>query len=212
MVLSRTATIVVDFDRTVFASDALYRHLYTLCERRGIRSEDLPLHLGLVHPEKRLFSFFALLQQSGKVKPDQLAMILREIRGYILENAWRYVFPDVKPFLSAAVRAGSKIHILTYGDVEFQLTKFLGSGLQASCNSVTVITEHKWLCGSLFSGEATLFLDDNPRNVDKVKGQYPHVTVVEVKRPGTKYESAHSNLADMQVSQLTWPIRIRKQG
>lgn len=50
--------LIVDFDRTVFDSDALYRDLNKLCEARGISRDLLNSSLALVPPDNLLFNFF----------------------------------------------------------------------------------------------------------------------------------------------------------
>lgn len=190
----------------MFDSDTLYRDLHAVCEGHGLRPEALPLDLGLIPPERKLFSFFMLLRQSGIVAPDLLEVLLREVRTYIQENAWRYVFPDVQTFLTAAKLTGSTIHVLTYGDIEFQLAKLAGSRLLTRCDGVVVTAVPKWLYDSLFSSDPTWFFDDNPREIDQVKRRHPGIVAVEVKRPGTKYFNVHSATAALRVGQLLWPL------
>jgi len=206
MSTNNATTLVVDFDRTVFDSDALYQDLYSLCEARGIPQDRLDHSLGLVPPDNLLFNFFLMVERSLAVEGLQLVKLIAELQDFVRDEGRRYVFPDVGPFLDSAIKAGCKISILTYGDIAFQLAKFAGSGLSVLCHSFTATQDIKWQQLEMFGSQSVVFLDDNPRDIDGVKSRFPTVTVVEVKRPGTKYYNVHSSKADAVVDHLGWPL------
>ena len=206
MNVSDITTLVVDFDRTVFDSDALYQDLYSLCAARAVPRGMLDYSLGLVPPNNLLFNFFQMVECSLAAHGLRFEKLIIELRDFVREEGSKYVFPDVHLFLDFAIESGCKIAILTHGDITFQLAKFDGSGLSASCHSFTATQDLKWQQREIFGSQALVFLDDNPKNIDGVKSRFPAVMVVEVKRPGTKYFNAHSSKADVVVDHLSWPL------
>lgn len=132
------------------------------------------------------------------------------MEAFIRNDGRQYVFDDARSFLDSAVKAGWKVMIFTYGDVAFQLAKFVGSGLSDLCRSFTVSQYPKWCHEEIFGSPSTVFLDDNPRDIDGIKNRFPHVTAVEVKRPNTKYHDVLSSTADIVVDRLSWPLRLSR--
>jgi len=204
--------LIVDFDRTVFDSDALYRDLYKLCEAHGISKDFLDPSLALVPPDNLLFNFFLMVQRSQKVEPARIGKVVTEMQSYIREKGYMYVFDDSRSFLGSAIRSGWKVAILTYGDLSFQLAKFVGSKLSDLCHSFTVTSEVKWRQMEIMGVSPIIFLDDNPKNIDEVKTRFPELPVVEVKRPKSKYQNVLSKKADLVVDRLDWPLRLCKSG
>ncbi|KKR08484.1 MAG: hypothetical protein UT32_C0001G0004 [Parcubacteria group bacterium GW2011_GWC2_39_14] len=204
--------LIVDFDRTVFNSDALYRDLYELCEARGISRDFLDPSLALVPPGNLLFNFFLMIQRSQRIESARIGKVVAEMQSYVREKGHLYVFDDSRPFLGSAIKAGWKVAILTHGDLSFQLAKFVGSKLSDLCHSFTVTSEDKWRQMEIMGASPIIFLDDNPKNIDEVKTRFPEALVVEVKRPNTKYQTVLSNKADLIVSRLDWPLGLRKPG
>ena len=210
MNISYQGLLIVDFDRTIFDSDALYRDLYRLCEKCGISRGLLDPALSLVPPDNLLFNFFLMVQRNQEIEPAEIEKVVAEMQSYVREKGYLYVFDDSKPFLSSAIKSGWKVSILTYGDPSFQLTKFVGSNLSGLCHNFTVTSEAKWHQLKTSNTSPTIFLDDNPKNIDEVKAKFPEVSVVEVKRSNSKYQTVLSTKADLVISQLDWPLRLRK--
>ncbi len=204
--------LVVDFDRTVFDSDALYRDLYELCEGQGIDRNLLDPSLALVPPANLLFNFFLMVQRSHGIEPIRIEKVMADMQDYVRDKGYLYVFDDSRPFLGSAMEAGWEVVILTYGDLDFQHVKFVGSRLVDFCHSFTITSEVKWLQLEILDTSPVIFLDDNPKNIDEVKTRFPRILAVEVKRPNSKYQTVLSAKADLVVSQLIWPLRLRELG
>ena len=204
--------LVIDFDRTVFDSDALYRDLYKLCKVNGIDRDFLDPSLALVPPDNLLFNFFLMVQRNRKIKPVMIEKVVAEMQSYIREKGHLYVFDASRLFLSSAIESGWKVVILTYGDQGFQLAKFIGSKLSDLCHSFIVTSDVKWNQLEILGITPTIFLDDNPKNIDEIKTKFPETTVVEIKRPNTKYQNVLSIKADLVVNRLDWPLRLCETG
>jgi hypothetical protein len=131
---------------------------------------------------------------------------------FVRNKGRQYVFNDTRIFLNSATRDGWKVRIFTYGDIAFQLAKFVGSGLSDLCHSITVTQDPKWCYREMFCLPSTIFLDDNPIDIDRVKYRFPHVTAVEVKRLNTKYHNVISSKADTMVDHLSWPLEFNRKG
>lgn len=202
------STIVVDFDRTIFDSDRLYQDLYSLCEEEGISRNVLNPADALVPPDNLLFNFFLMIQCSQAITVDQATVAIKRMGSFVQNEGGCYVFADVIPFLRSVIDDGLQVIVLTYGDHQFQTAKFVGSKLSSFCNRFLVTSEAKWRRSEIFDSPSVFFLDDNPKNIDGVKEKFPQVSAVEVKREGTKYQSAHSLHADLVVHQLRWPFGL----
>lgn len=201
--------LVVDFDRTVFDSDALYLDLYKLCEARGISRDFLDPALALVPPDNLLFNFFLMVQRSQQIEPDKIEKVVAEMQSYVREKGHLYIFDDSRKFLGAAIKANWNVIILTYGDIYFQLAKFIGSGLGSLCTSFIVTSKVKWSHLEIFKTSSVIFIDDNPKNIDEIKEKFPDIVAVEVKRKGTKYQCVLSRKANFLVNQLSWPLEFQ---
>lgn len=212
MSISSQELLIVDFDRTVFDSDTLYRDLYELCEAHGISRNLLNSSLAFVPPDNLLFNFFLMVQRSQRIEPVKIGKVVTEMQSYVREKGHLYVFDDSRSFLGSAIKSGWKVAILTHGDLSFQLAKFVGSKLSDLCHSFTVTSEVKWRQMEKAGTLPIIFLDDNPKNIDEVKTRFPETLVVEVKRQNSKYQTVLSVKADLVVGQLDWPLRLHESG
>jgi len=147
-----------------------------------------------------------MVARSQAIKHPQLTKLICELQTFLRSEGKKYVFPDVSLFLNSAHREGYQIVVLTYGDFDFQLAKYVGSGLSLLGHNFIITSNFKWRHPIIWDSPSIIFLDDNPRDIDGVKCCFPSVRAVEIKRLNTKYFNVYSSRADLVISCLSWPL------
>jgi methionine salvage enolase-phosphatase E1 len=89
----------------------------------------------------------------------------------------RYVFPDVLPFLGRARRQGVGLYLLSFGSPEWQRYKLHGARLERYFDGI-FFTGQEGGKGAVIlthvrGDEQTLVIDNNPSELDVIKGVIP---------------------------------------
>ena len=193
--------VVVDFDRTIFDTEGLETDLYQICHRHGISPGILRKKQTKVESELPVFNFFDMVLNSELLKKRKLKILIAELESFLQENSSNYIFADVFPFLEKLKAKGLKIAVFTFGDVTFQMAKYLASGLAKYTDMVSVTDSEKCENRQMFENPGTIFIDDRSDHIDSVKKRFPHVQSIHVMRPGSKYTEP-AKLADRVVHSL----------
>jgi methionine salvage enolase-phosphatase E1 len=113
-----------------------------------------------------------MCRQSGSLAAtlEEMQRILRES----FADLRRYLFPDVLPFLDRASRKGVGLYLLSFGNPDWQRYKLLGARIDRYFDGIfftgqeggkgAVILEHAG------GGERTLVVDNNPSELDVIRG------------------------------------------
>lgn len=193
--------IYIDFDRTIYNTDKLYSDIVELIKSNGISEEEFYLYQDEYLKKNNLFNIFDLIIWIGKSKKINVDLILEKV-DLIINEGEKYIFDDVKEFLTILKNKHIKVNILTYGDYKFQMTKLKPLPILDSINSIIITKSYKYETDLNY--KKSIFIDDNPRDLN---GLYLKNAkkVIRLNRKQTKYANikldkdikTYSNLLDV---------------
>lgn len=183
--------IVIDFDYTVFDTQAMREALINTCrDAEGYTRAEAELK-----KEGRLFTFEEHVRLMNV--SEQVVQTMRNV----LQDVSRFVYDDVMVFLDEYVE--HELVMLTYGNPEWQRQKFEASGLKKYFDSVIYTDKAKELQKNLWeTDERVIIINDKATEIDAVIEKYPSVEGVHIARPGTPYAGVTSMKAGSQFSTL----------
>lgn len=198
--------ILVDFDRTLYNSDLLYKNLIKICLSRSLITEDELLSYWEKYVKHfKVFNFFHFIEALPNLSNPEKQRIIKEAKKFILKEGKKFLYKDVKNF----VKQYPDFQILTYGDTYFQLFKIKGCGISKSCKNIHIVKRKKWSEKMFFQNQNTVLIDDHSETIQKVKKNFPNVSCIEIKRPGTKYSNQSSTFADKRITSLSQLYNLR---
>ncbi len=176
----------LDFDHTLFDTDAFFhvdlrRSFLSLGvdDASWERSYATVWHTGYTlekHAEE-------VYRQSGSRLPlDEMKRVLTDS----FSELRRYLFPDVLSFLERGQKTGVRFYLLSFGDIEWQRYKVLGSHISPYFEGIfftakeggkaQLIRERAAAC------EQVVVVDNNPAELDLIKDVGPAVQTYWLKR------------------------------
>jgi hypothetical protein len=184
-------TYFLDFDRTLFDTDAYNEYLLTLPACASFRTE--------------LSEVFKVGRDETKLSPEFRAVVWDKITDVIKSGVLsfapgelsQFVYHDVPEFLR---HMGNEAIIITYGEKTHQKAK-LESALSGTVRLTVLYTEDllksEYLekYPHLVPGQA-IFVDDLAEHLEGVEKTFPHVSLYEMRRDGEegsgKWKTIHS--------------------
>ncbi len=174
--------IYLDFDGTLFNTDKFYQDYLKLLQEYNIDEATI----NKIKPKLFKSSLFNLdILTNYLVKEYNLDNnIIARVNN--LYNS-SYVFKDVIPFLEKYKNL--EINLLTYGDYNYQLKKIEGSNLKKYFKDIIITDKDKSKLNLAY--ETNLFIDNNPREINKFLEVSNHV--IRIRREEDKYSKLDSN-------------------
>lgn len=138
---------------------------------------------------------------------------LRRTVGRILRERFTdlrgYLFEDVKPFLAEASGAGVPLYLLSFGDPGWQEYKVQASGVAASFKDIFYTGKEggKGAVAERLRDRhgAIRMIDNDPRELDAVKGRWPEAETFWIRRPSVEIAggSAHRWREALRYARMT---------
>lgn len=116
----------IDFDYTLFNTFEFRKELYKILEKNGLNKSDLKIKLEA--NKQKLLNIKELFKSLSKEKNIPLENFLDPLEE-LYARCDKFVYEDSIEFLKYLKSKNHKIHILTWGDKEFQKEKILASKL-----------------------------------------------------------------------------------
>ena len=113
--------IYLDFDRTIYDTDSLYKDMNEVIKKYGINLEQFEKTKREIFEEPILFNYFKVVEYICNHNNISLKVI--DELEYIINNVDKYIYNDVENFIKIVKYKGYTVNILTYGDSSFQLKK-----------------------------------------------------------------------------------------
>jgi len=184
-------TIILDFDYTLFDAATFKTAL-----AQSLKSFNID--------EKLFFKTYKEIRyDNGKeidYKPDKhlekLAAIthndfniLSKAYFKILDNCQKYLYLDSLAFIKKQIANHEKLILLTFGNPEFQEKKVLSCNLEKYFTEIFYTDKPKiTLAHEIIDTDNTIFINDNPREIQELQQIYKHAKFVLIKRKnGKKY-------------------------
>ena len=177
----------LDFDHTLFDTDAFF-HVDVRNSFRHLGIGDASWEHGYVEAWQAGYTLERhaeemCLQSGSQVATlDEMQRILRES----FADLRRYLFPDVIPFLDRASRKGVGLYLLSFGNPDWQRYKLLGARIGRYFDGIFFTGREGGkgdvILGHAGGGEQTLVVDNNPSELDVIRGVVPTATTYCINR------------------------------
>lgn len=200
-------SIYLDFDRTIYNTDALYGDMNKVLLKYGIQLEEFELMTKYIFKEPVLFNYFKVVKSICLHKHISLD-ILDELEK-IINNGNKYIYNDVVSFLNNSKKLGYRIIILTYGDRSFQLKKLSNLDICDIIDDIVITSEYKF---NLFLDyKNSIFIDDNPRDLNGLYNRNAR-KIIRISRKNAKYSKliinnnfikSYNSLAKINIKKLS---------
>lgn len=192
---------IVDFDYTLFNTSSLIDKLTFEFARFGVLPETYRETMAQVKKELGYYNYRTHLELLTFGKDYQEAL---EVVDSVLSQAGDFLYPDTLPFLQRTHQAGHSIYILTFGEDDWQRKKIVGAQIdgfvQVHTTTGSKVEAFKALGAQ---GQPIVLVEDSGPIIDQIKGAYPEVTTVWVRRLTGKYRFEPCTQADHEVLDLS---------
>jgi predicted phosphatase len=185
--------IFIDFDDVIFNTKQFKEDLTGIFLSNGIDRE--LYEKNYYNPDdKRAVRTYDPAEQIARLKKvasfDE-GKILEDVELF-LRDASKYVFPDVKDFITNF--GNENVFILSYGDIDFQKKKISSSRITEYVGNIFVTDKLKAEMlekiikeGKITKDEKIFFLDDRTEQICDVKSRLGRIVTILVKRPEGRY-------------------------
>ena len=174
--------LYIDFDRTLYNTDELYRDMFKVINSYGITNEIFEKSKDEFFSKPILFNFIKLTKYicykyniSYRVLEDLLM---------ILQSGEKYLYDDSYDFLSKLKKNKYNISILTYGDMNFQMLKLTPLSICDIIDDIIISSNYKFEPDLNYKN--SIFIDDNPRDLLGLADNGAQ-KVIRIKRENSKY-------------------------
>lgn len=177
--------IYIDFDRTIYNTDKLYKDMDNVIKKYGIKKERFKEVEKIIFKEPILFNYISVIKYICD-KDGISKKVIEELKKILLRGD-TYIYEDTYDFIKKYKNEGYIIHILTYGDLNFQLMKLSNLSVCDIINSIFVTQNYKFDLDLNYSN--SIFIDDNPRDLIGLFNNNARI-VIRIKRDGLKYSDS----------------------
>lgn len=206
--------IFLDFDDTLFDTNAFFVSLQDIFEEFGISKE---ISLKSYQEIKAEFpsggwcySFERHIEKLKQYVSFDEKGLRNRLMIYITTTE-RFLFSDVRDFLSSLKKNGHTLFILSFGDIQFQSAKIAGAGISQFIERNIITDEDKVVAlqGEINDNEEEIwFFDDRIHFLESVKRAFPGIKTVFVKRKEGRYQDEPTGFCDYVVRNLIEGERI----
>ncbi|MFZ2187015.1 MAG: HAD family hydrolase [Candidatus Moraniibacteriota bacterium] len=206
--------IFLDFDDLLFNTRAFSDGLQDIFEEFGISKELFRASYQEIRAEFPVGGWCYSCEMHIERLRKQLSFDeegLRKELGIYVADTEKFLFSDVKGFLSSLKKSGYKIFILSFGDADFQSTKISGTGISQFIerNIITDKDKAKALQSEINDdGKNAWFFDDRIHFIESVKRVFPKIRTVCIQREEGRYHEGPNEFCDYIASDLkeAWGI------
>ena len=198
--------IYIDFDRTIYNTDKIYKDIINLINKYDITEKIIEQEKKAFFKEPILFNYIELLKYICKKYKKPLNIVNEVIK--IIKDGDNYIYNDVIPFFKLCKKNKFRINILTYGDLNFQLIKLINLKINRYIDNIIIASNYKY--DLKINYKNSIFIDDNPRDLIGLSNNGAY-KIIRIKRIGAKYSSekikslninTHKNLKSIKIEEL----------
>lgn len=201
--------VFFDLDDTLFDTGAFARGAQRLFAEHGISEElfwksyremrsefpDQGWSYSFDKHRKKLLPYFS---------PGSDDNLRVRLESYI-STAKDFLFPEVLDVLFSFKERGYPMSILTFGDVDFQRSKVIRSGLGPFMEDIIVTDRDKGMAlreSGIGNDENIYFFDDKVVHIESVKKAFPHIRSVLVKRASKRNSDEPNRWCDHVIGDM----------
>lgn len=201
--------IFIDFDDVIFNTQQFKHDFKDMFVEYGVPEEIFDKYYNDPNDQSATKTFDPWRQISNigeelKIDTEKLVFLMEEF----LADISRYVFEDVPEF---AEKFGKQnIYIVSFGEMSYQTTKIENSKIVEIIGNIVVTQDTKSnAIADILNKvkpeekEKIYFLDDRIEQIKDVKGNFPQIVTILLKRPEGRYQEMQmENCCDYQACNL----------
>jgi len=193
----RAMKIILDFDNTIFNTLLMLSEFLKVFQEAGFTEEEFWNNYEKTKEKMGGFDqeiFIDLLGNSSFFDKKKT----KEKMDSILSRASNFIYPDFADFAKSFNKRD--LMLLSYGVTDFQKRKIEKSKIASMLSEIIITSKSKdksfkIICQK-YQGEKLFFIEDNGKQIDQVKKEFPEVIVLKMERPQCRYIEVKSELAD----------------
>ena len=181
--------LIFDFDHTLFSAKKLYFALKESFRKIGVEGnlfqETFEKSKGRGRDYKPKIQFQLIKKAGSEISLQKLERAFK----IVLNKAPKFLYPDTIWFLKRW-RENADSTLLSYGEEKFQKDKIKASKIRRFLKRIIITQDINKLKPSkkIFQNKGkTIFVEDNPQTLSKVKKFSPNVITIRINRGEGKY-------------------------
>ena len=173
----------LDFEYTLFDTYAFREELYKILEKNGLDRSYLKLTPELAENGQKLLNVRKVFKSIAKSKNIKIENFIEPLEK-LYSNGQKFVYTDTIEFLKYLKSQKHKLHLMTWGEKEFQKEKLIASKLYNYFDEIIYAEKLKYTLEGI-DYENGIFIDDSIRDL---KGLYNRnaKNLFRIKRPNGK--------------------------
>lgn len=172
----------IDFDRTLYDTDKLYRDMFKIINSYGITEKMFEDYKNEFFCKPILFNYIKLIKYICRKENIDYNIILELLN--LVQNGEKYLYSDSYDFIKKMKRDNYNVSLLTYGDSNFQMLKVTPLKICDIIDTIIISSDYKFNLNLDY--ENSLFIDDNPRDLLGFANKGAR-KIIRIKRENTKY-------------------------
>jgi FMN phosphatase YigB (HAD superfamily) len=211
--------IFLDFDDVIFNAKRFKKDMINVFFRNGVTKKEFDNSYYTFRKKGRslvrYYSFKKQIARLGSQKNIDAEKLKSELNSFF-GDLKKYVFSDVEPFLSNFSK--KDLHLITYGQVDFQGIKIRGTGLRKRFNQI-IITKNKKADDMVglakrkkFSPkENIIFIDDHPEQIERAMKVRKKIVTFRLRRKEGRYSDLPCPHKDFEKKNLREVLGVIKK-
>ena len=179
--------LYIDFDGTLFDTDAFYKEFLDICLKYGITKEKIEKIKNEIFSEDNLYNMDKIVDYLIN-NCGVSSRIIFEVET-LYSN--KFVYDDVVVSLEK-LKDLYELIILTYGNINYQEKKINGSNLGKYFTDIIITPKNKSLLDDV-DYKNSIFIDNNPKEVKRFK-DVNSKEVIRIRRESDKYSVKDSEV------------------
>ena len=154
----------LDFDYTLFDTYLFREELYNILEKNGLDKTEIPLTKESKNNNQKLLNIKQVFEKISKENNIPLENLLTPLEN-LYERGQEYLYKDTIEFLEYLKAKGHKLHIITWGEKEYQQEKIKISKIEKYFDEIICAEKLKYELENIDYSNG-IFIDDSIRDLE----------------------------------------------
>ena len=183
----------LDFDYTLFDTHAFRQGLYEILEKNGLDKTYLAMTPEMKTSGQKLLNIKELFKSLSETKEIPLENFLEPLEE-LYARGNEFVYDDTVEFIKYLKSKNHKLHVLTWGEKEYQKEKLIAAKLYDYFDEIIYAEKLKYELDIDFQNG--IFVDDSIRDLEGLYNQNAK-QVYRIKRPNGKNSDKELNIKEI---------------
>ena len=184
----------LDFDYTLFDTYSFREELYKILEINGLDKTEIPLTKETTNNNQKLLNIKQIFEKLSKEKNIPLENFLNPLEK-LYERGQEYLYTDTIEFLEYLKSKGHKLHIITWGQKEYQEEKIKISKIDRYLDEIIYAEKLKYELDNIDYTNG-IFIDDSVRDLEGLYNKNPK-QLFRIKRKNGKNSNKELNIKEI---------------